>query len=217
MRRDSSTPAPPAPGKLRQMLGPVLLLVAAAYLYWRAGDIPVVPVPGQLGPSFWPRLALVGLGLSCLVKLIEIWRAPGAHLLGGPAGPAPGAAAATAQPAEPARAPLPQTAGSPDLAAALDDARPVVDWRKLGFAILLLGLYVAASPVIGFALANTLFLATFMWLGGLRRPLPVGVLAVGVTVGLLYLFVKIVYLPLPRGAGSFLDLTLALYRVLGLY
>jgi hypothetical protein len=34
------------------------------------------------------------------------------------------------------------------------------------------------------------------------------------TVILLYLFVKVVYLPLPKGAWFFEDLTLAVYRLL---
>ena len=38
-----------------------------------------------------------------------------------------------------------------------------------------------------------------------------------VTVSLLYLFVKVVYLPLPRGQGVVEDLTIALYRLLRIF
>jgi hypothetical protein len=89
-------------------------------------------------------------------------------------------------------------------------------WPRLAAARVLLGLYVAAAPVIGFPLANALFLATFMWVAGLHRPFRVGASSVAITVALLYLFVKVVYLPLPRGEGAFHDATLGLYRVLGL-
>lgn len=228
-----------AAARLRRLLGPLLLLAAAAYLYRAAGDIPVVPVPGQLGPGFWPRLALVGLALACAVKLVTLWRTPAAPSA---ARAAPrGAAGHWSQEESPAPLLTPSPAGgrtwSPGdeeggrltspredrgggesaFAAALDEAPPAVDWRTLALAVLWLGLYVAASPLVGFALANTLFLIGFMWLGGLRRPLVGGALAVGLTVGCLYLFVKVVYLPLPRGAGVFLDATLALYRLLGLF
>jgi hypothetical protein len=37
------------------------------------------------------------------------------------------------------------------------------------------------------------------------------------TVGLLLLFVRLVYLPLPKGNGPFEALTLALYRTLHLF
>jgi putative tricarboxylic transport membrane protein len=95
-------------------------------------------------------------------------------------------------------------------------APPDYDRTRLAAALVLLGLYVAAAPVIGFPLANALFLATFMWVAGLHRPFRVGASSVAITVALLYLFVKVVYLPLPRGEGAFHDATLGLYRVLGL-
>jgi hypothetical protein len=37
------------------------------------------------------------------------------------------------------------------------------------------------------------------------------------TVGLLYLFVKLVYLPLPKGDGPLEVVTLGLYRVLRIF
>ena len=37
------------------------------------------------------------------------------------------------------------------------------------------------------------------------------------TVILLYTFIKLVYLPFPKGAGPFERVTLALYRVLGIF
>lgn len=37
------------------------------------------------------------------------------------------------------------------------------------------------------------------------------------TIGLLYLFVKVVYLPLPKGDGFFEAVTLALYRLLHIF
>ena len=55
----------------RGSIGPVLILVAGAGLFVAAGRLPVVPVPGQLGPDFWPRVVLAGLMASSILKLLE--------------------------------------------------------------------------------------------------------------------------------------------------
>lgn len=197
MARDLTLESPARPRqaawvRARPFVGPLLLLAAAGYLYRAAGDIPAVPVPGQLGSSFWPRLVLIGLAASCVAKLVALWRTAAAGRAGPPASLPAAAEVAAGAPA-------------------------AVDVPKLLLAVVLLGLYVAAAPVVGFALANALFLALFARLAGLRRPLPLLALAVGVTVALLYLFVKVVYLPLPRGQGVFMAFTLWLYRALGLF
>ena len=137
---------------------------------------------GQLGPGFWPRLALVGLAVACLAKLFEEWRR----------GRRP---RATATPAD--RAPI---------------SRP-----KLGAGIALIVLYVLVAPALGFALVTALFIAAFLVLCGMRSAAAIAAnVAVG-TVGLLYLFVKLVYLPLPKGDGPFEALTLVLYRALRIF
>lgn len=89
-----------------------------------------------------------------------------------------------------------------------------MDNRKLAWMILLIVLVVPAVVVFGFAIATALFIYIFLRLAGARgRWLP-PLIALGGTVFLLYLFVKIVYLPLPKGEWFFENLTLALYRVL---
>jgi hypothetical protein len=173
------------------------MLAAASVLYALAGRIPVVPVPGQLGPDFWPRLALLGLAAASAARLAERWRAGS------------GATGARLGTAEAAAAPH-------HVAGEADDTPPPYDRRTLTCAVLLLLGYAWAAPVAGFPLATALFLAGFMWLAGLHRPLPVALLGAGITVVLLYLFVKVVYLPLPRGQWAFHDATLAVYRALGI-
>ena len=56
-----------------------------------------------------------------------------------------------------------------------------------------------------------------MRLVGMRRPLPLLVTALLGTVALLYVFVKVVYLPLPKGAGVMEDFTIFLYRLLWIF
>jgi hypothetical protein len=62
-----------------------------------------------------------------------------------------------------------------------------------------------------------LFIAGFMVLAGATSPLLVAANTVLGAVGLLYLFVKVVYLPLPKGAGALESATVALYRALGIF
>ena len=78
-------------------------------------------------------------------------------------------------------------------------------------------LYVLAAPVTGFPLATVGFVAGFMWVSGARSAAGIAAGAVLGTVGLLYLFVKVVYLPLPKGDGPFEAVTLALYRLLRIF
>jgi len=91
------------------------------------------------------------------------------------------------------------------------------DRLRLGAAIALIVLYAAAAPLLGFPLATAGFAAAFMTAAGARSVAGVAATALAGTVGLLYLFVRIVYLPLPKGAGPFETLTLALYRALGIF
>jgi putative tricarboxylic transport membrane protein len=97
------------------------------------------------------------------------------------------------------------------------DARPPISHAKLAAGIGLIMLYVLLAPYVGFPLVTALFIATFMVLCGTRSVRAVVANVVVGTVGLLYLFVKLVYLPLPKGDGPFETLTLALYRALRLF
>jgi putative tricarboxylic transport membrane protein len=78
-------------------------------------------------------------------------------------------------------------------------------------------LYVLLAPWLGFPLTTALFIAAFMRLCGARGGAGIGLNAVLGTVVLLYVFVKLVYLPLPKGAGPFADLTIGLLRALRIF
>ena len=77
--------------------------------------------------------------------------------------------------------------------------------------------YVAVLPFAGFPLATAGFVVAFMALGGARSRVGIAATAVAGTVALLYVFVKLVYLPLPKGDGPFETLTVALYRALRIF
>ncbi|MGH7335626.1 MAG: tripartite tricarboxylate transporter TctB family protein [Candidatus Rokuibacteriota bacterium] len=113
------------------------------------------------------------------------------------------------------------------LAKAVEEARapgrpqaelgPPLASGRLAAAVALIVLYVLLAPALGFPLITAAFIAAFMALGGMRSPLMLGLNAVGGTAALLYLFVKLVYLPLPKGDGPFEAFTLAVYRALRIF
>jgi putative tricarboxylic transport membrane protein len=88
--------------------------------------------------------------------------------------------------------------------------------RSIG-AIVLLVAYGAAAPFVGFAWATLIFIAAWLWLSGLRRPVTVSLVSILGTLGVLYLFVKVSLMPLDRGVGVFEQATVALYRLLRIY
>ena len=96
-------------------------------------------------------------------------------------------------------------------------AAPPVARGTLALAVLLIVLYVFVTPLLGFPLATAAFIACFMALAGARTAGKIAATAVIGTVGLLYLFVRVVYLPLPKGDGPFEALTVGLYRALGIF
>jgi len=175
--------------RLARAAPPLLGLLAAGLFLTLSRDLDQVARPGQLGPGFWPRLALGGLALTCLARLARAVS---------PAARAPGVGAA-------------------DPATAADPAAGAAAPGRAAAAVGLILLYVWLAPVVGFALATAAFVAAFMALAGARSAAAIAGAAVGGPVALLYVFVKLVYLPLPKGAGPFETATLALYRALGLF
>src|SRR5688572_9926730 len=74
--------------------------------------------------------------------------------------------------------------------------------RSLG-ALALLVAYGASIPLVGFALATPVFIAGWLLIGGLHRPVLIGLTALLGTAGVLYFFVKLSLMPLDRGKGVF--------------
>jgi putative tricarboxylic transport membrane protein len=166
--------------RVRVVAAPLAGVVLSIVLLWHTRGLDDVAQAGRLGPGFWPRLVLLGLGMSSLAKLVlDVRRARPRDVTGAD------------------RVPI-----SPPL---------------LVVAIVVIVAYVATTPVLGFALATLAFVAVFMALSGARSPLTIAATAVGSTVAVLYLFIKLVYLPLPKGAGAVEAVTLALYRALGIF
>lgn len=161
-----------------RVAAPLSGVALAAALWATTGSLSDLAREGSLGPGFWPRLALLGLGLACLAKAWE-------ELRGGRAAPGEG----------------PDAISTPKLLA--------------GIALLLL--YAALAPVLGFPLTTVAFVVAFMALGGARSAAGLAASAVIGTVLLVYVFVSVVYVPLPKGDGPFETLTVAFYRLLRIF
>ena len=166
-----------------RVVAPLAGLVLAGILLLGARGLDDVAREGQLGPGFWPRLVLAGLGLACLLKALSEWRR-----------------------ATPRSAPGAGTEPAGEISRA-----------RLAAGIALVILYVLAASWIGFMLATTAFIAAFMVLAGARSPVTIATNAVVGTAVLLYTFVRLVYLPLPKGEGAFEMLTIAVYRALRIF
>ena len=90
------------------------------------------------------------------------------------------------------------------------------DAKLLPGIALLIGYGIGISE-IGIAWSTLIFVAGWLVLSGLRRPLAVVLVSVFGTAGVLYLFVKLCMMPLERGKGPFEQATIVLYRLLGIY
>lgn len=91
------------------------------------------------------------------------------------------------------------------------------DNLKLTLAFWAIVLYGISLDYIGFALGTFIFLLLWLRLAGIRKTTTVLATSLLGTIGLLYLFLWIAYLPLPRGVGVFDALTVGLYRMFGIY
>ena len=166
--------------KVKPLIGPLLIFIAAVYFYVLSGSIDENPMPGQVGPAFWPRALLILLMASCVLKALESYLAFGK--------------------------------GIADIG--VESAPPDVSVSKLIAMIILVLAVVPGMEILGFALANFLFLILFIRIAGMRKLPSLIVTSLLGTIFLLYLFGKIVYLPLPKGDWIFNDLTIFIYRLL---
>ena len=161
----------------------VLIIIAAA-LWHFAGHIDVASRPGELGPDFWPKVAIGLMGVVSLIELVRAIISPNHKEAHG-------------------------------LADQLEAAEPLVEAEDLqdrSLSLLLGGMamcgaYGLALGIIGFPLSTFLFLAGFMYLGRFRKHGTIWAAAFIGTAVLSILFLKVVYVSLPRGIPPFDILT----------
>lgn len=163
-----------------------VLFAAAVLLYILAGRIEYTARPGELGPDFWPKLAL---GLMAAVSLFEIARALFSHT----------------------RAETRGIADRLDPGEGEEDAprRPVL----LVSGIALTVAYGLLIPTLGFPVATWAYLVLFMYLGGFRAHGVIWLSSLAGVAVLSLLFLKVVYVSLPRGVPPFDHVTDLIVRL----
>lgn len=71
--------------------------------------------------------------------------------------------------------------------------------------------YFILLNVFGFILLTPFFLVAFMYLLGERKKAWMVIISVGITLVVIYVFTKAMYVPLPRGKGIFLNFSHLFY------
>ena len=167
----------------------LLFVLALALLLALNAQTHFRSAPEELGPRFWPRL--------CLAAMLALTALDAALAFRAARRPSGAIDEAAAPASGPERAP---------------------ESMGLLFAGLLLVIaYAVATVVVGFPLATVLFLVAFSYLGGYRHLPSLLLIAFGMTSVLLYIFVYLVYVSLPLGVSPFLEMNVALYRLLGIF
>jgi putative tricarboxylic transport membrane protein len=170
----------------RELLPEIGILLAAAYLFYVAGNFDYQERPGQLGPQFWPRMAAVGLSLAVLVRIVQTIRDR--------------------------NRPIVRVKGEFD---EYEQTDAELHWPSLWLALGLVVSYVASTMFLGYMISTALFLGLFIWLGG-QRKWYVPLVAAGGGLLFSFIFVGVVYVSLPTGVGIFDTITIAVYRLLGI-
>ena len=179
----------------QQIAGPLAFVVGALALRSRVVESPEIAdqvTRGLAGPATWPTIMLWAVALFGFIWMLQR------------------ALTVVRAKAYPSRA-------TALIAAPSDDAlgTPFSLLVLLGIVFILTYGYLLA--VIGFAASTLLYLVGWCLLGGMRKPLQIGLIGLLGTTFLLYLFVKLASMPLDRGQGVMGEASIALYRLLGIY
>lgn len=172
----------------------LLLLAVAIYLFVAAFDFQYVEREGRLGPAFWPQVISAGIALCSIAGVAQKLWTHRVH-----------ADKRGTTPAD-IGADVPEIGGH----------HGATSWRLVALALALVIAYPLAAIFTGYSLATALFLMVFTYLGGRRKwhVVPLGILG---SLLFTYVFGKVVYVALPTGVGVFDQLSVVLYRLLGIY
>jgi putative tricarboxylic transport membrane protein len=175
--------------RLQAALPYVVVLAAGLYLYFLASRFEFDQAGARIGPGAWPKLILGLMLVTALWGLISSLR-------------------------------------SADKASEQDDEHqedealvrpPEIYPFRVWIAVAATLCFLALLPLLGFFLATCLFSFVLMYLGQFRRPLPVVVLSVAISLVFLFLFMRVVYVALPVGIAPFDSVSYALMAAMGVH
>lgn len=84
------------------------------------------------------------------------------------------------------------------------------NYRFIAATFLIAG-YLILLPYVGFLVLTPFQMIAFMYLLGERKKIWIFTIPFIITIGIVLLFTKVMYVPLPRGVGFFLDISHLLY------
>lgn len=176
-----------ARARLIETLPYVVVLVAAALLWRVADNFQHTPMPGQMGPDFWPKMMLGLMSACCVYEILR-------RLISKDIVPAPSADDFEAE------------------AAALEivEDHP---WLVI-FAMVSSVVYLLSLDYIGFFVATLIYVAVLEWLGGVRRVLTLASTTIGMTIFFTFMFSTVIYVALPLGQGVFQRISIAVLKLL---
>lgn len=179
----------------RQLAAPLVFVVGALLLRSRVVENPEMAAQitrGLVGPATWPTIMMWAVAAFALIWMLQraltVMRAK----------------------AYPSKATALIDAPS-------DDALGTPFSVLIGLGVVFILTYGYLLAVIGFAASTLLYLVGWCLLGGMRKPVQIGLIGLLGTTVLLYLFVKVASMPLERGQGVMGEASIALYRLLGIY
>ena len=195
-----SSESPPPESAVRAVWGrarwlktiPELVALGLCVVMWTTTSTFTSSVGGP-GPAFYPRMLIGLFALTMVVRLIQQIREQ-------------------RQGVEPVDT---DVGAVPEEGAELDAS--LIDSRRVWVAIVLAVAYALASMFVGWVIATFVFTIVFLVLAGKRNPLIVLPMALVLSLGFVYVFVKIVYISLPTGIGVFDLITMRLFEFLGIY
>ena len=180
-------------GRVARAAPYALLLAGAGMLYYFALGIDTSAAGGRIGPDFWPRAVLALLAMVCVYELAKSFLSADARSAGGMLQSYLDASVASVE---------------------AQSAAPPSGLRlALGMGMTLA--YVLLVAVLGFFLATAAYLAAFIAVGGYRRWGVIAACALGGSLAMVVVFMKIVYVSLPLGVGPFRALSIGLLALLG--
>jgi len=192
---------------------PLVSIVVCSFLLFTLLTDPVIDFSKPLSPGLWPRAMIVGLFMVSALMLLwgahDTWQERRERRQSDD---------------RPSRDPAVKdddssimTQEQADIIASGGAVDVEHDNRKMVIGILGIFGYGVAVGYIGFTLATMAIIAYWLLIWGVRSPLRI-VLTSGIGTGsILFIFVKVGYLALPKGVGPFHEFTIWLFRTLHLF
>lgn len=161
------------------------ILVMALYLSYVASEFEYERIGDRIGPNVWPLMAL---GLLIVVSAYQLLRS------------------VFLEKADT----TPEKSADEEFTGAVEIA-PHLVWLGIGLIVA----YLIVMPFIGFFLATIPLVGLFIWLGGYRNWVWIGLLSLSLPLLFMFLFMRVVYVALPLGVSPFDSLSIAVISLLG--